>query len=89
MDWVGASHLRYWGRGKNEGDPIDFRCLRLGGERPGEEAEGEGGCERSAYGHHAATVGGWLSTAAIFRQPLTLRNLIGPLATLSSFPRDS
>jgi hypothetical protein len=53
------------------------RLLGLGVERRGEEAEGEGGCERSTYDHHAAPVC-WLSTAAIFRQPSILRNLICP-----------
>ncbi len=55
--------------------------LRVGGARRGEEAEDEDDCERSAYDHHAATAVCWLSTAAIFRQPSILRNLICPLAT--------
>ena len=54
------------------------RLLRLRGERRGEEAEDKDGCERNAPDRHAATVACWLSTAAIFRQPSSLRNLIGP-----------
>ena len=57
------------------------RLLCLGGERSGEQGEGEDDCERSAYDHQAATALCWLSTAAIFRQPSILRNLICPLTT--------
>src|SRR5437870_10833021 len=57
------------------------RVLCLGGERRGEEAEGEGGCKRRAYEDHAATAVCWLSIAAIFRQPSIRRNLICPVAT--------
>src|SRR4030095_14863431 len=42
----------------------------------------EGDRERDAKDHHAATTAVcWLRTAAIFRQPSILRNLIWPLAT--------
>jgi hypothetical protein len=61
-------------------DARRLRRLSLRHERRGEDADDKGGCERNASDLHAAAVC-WLSTAAIFRQPSILRNLICPLAT--------
>ena len=55
--------------------------LRPDGERCREDLEDEADRERGAHELHAATGGRLLSTAAIFRQPSILRNLVCPLAT--------
>src|SRR5713226_5986220 len=50
----------------------------------GEEAKGEHGCARSLYDHHAASDVCWPTTAAMFRQPSILRNLICFVSTTRS-----
>jgi hypothetical protein len=64
------------GHEKQQPDPGGLPGGLLGGgdERRGEAAEGEGGCERSAYDRQAATPVCRLSMAAIFRHPAILRN---------------
>jgi hypothetical protein len=51
-----------------EADPRDLPLLRLGSERRGEEAQSEDSDECDTSDSHAATVGCWLNTVAIFRQ---------------------
>lgn len=60
-------------------DPVYLPRLRVGRERRREEAEDDGRGERNAAGHHASTALCWPGTAAIFRQPSTLCNVITSL----------
>jgi hypothetical protein len=57
---------------------VELRTAALMG---GEDSEDDVDRERGGTAHHAAAGVSWLSTAAIFRQPSILRNLICPLTT--------
>src|SRR5262245_2815184 len=46
VDRLGSSHLRDWGRGRDDADAVDLTRLPLSRERRGEEAAGQSADER-------------------------------------------